>query len=91
MLNILLGIGVSGSIVIQETGQDYSFHFTPTLLVNSVGLLVFLVATLVFVPWNGYLLSRRWGIFLLLSYLTLMVVTVIVEVWNHRRGGTMFV
>ncbi|KAF8588871.1 hypothetical protein K439DRAFT_1651764 [Ramaria rubella] len=68
MLNILLGIGVSGSIIIQESGQDYSLHFSTTLLVGAVGLLVLLVATLVFVPWNEYLLSR-WGLFLLASYI----------------------
>jgi solute carrier family 24 (sodium/potassium/calcium exchanger), member 6 len=32
------------------------------------------------VPWNGYLLSRKWGIFLLASYVFMMVVNVIVEV-----------
>ncbi|KAF8577083.1 hypothetical protein K439DRAFT_1639998 [Ramaria rubella] len=80
MLNILLGIGVSGSIIIQESGQDYSLHFSTTLLVSAVGLLVLLVATLVFVPWNGYLLSRRWGLFLLASYVTMMVVNIIVEI-----------
>lgn len=80
MLNILLGIGVSGSIVIQETGQDYTLRFTTTLLVSTVGLLSVLIATLVFVPWNGYLLSRRWGIFLLACYVTMMVVNIIVEV-----------
>lgn len=80
MLNILLGIGVSGSIVMQETGQDYTLRFTTTLLVSTVGLLSLLIATLVFVPWNGYLLSRRWGIFLLACYVIMMVVNVIVEV-----------
>lgn len=80
MLNILLGIGVSGSIVIQDTGRDYTLKFTTTLLVSAVGLLVLLTATLLFVPWNGYLLSRRWGIFLLASYVTMMLVNIIVEV-----------
>jgi solute carrier family 24 (sodium/potassium/calcium exchanger), member 6 len=80
MLNILLGIGVSGSVVMHETGQNYTLHFSPTLLVSSVGLLALLIATLIFVPWNGYLLSRKWGIFLLVSYLIIMLVTVLVEV-----------
>ncbi|KAF8510772.1 Sodium/calcium exchanger protein-domain-containing protein [Gautieria morchelliformis] len=83
MLNILLGIGVSGSVVMQETGRDYTLRFSPTLLLNAVGLLALLIATLIFVPWNGYLLSRKWGIFLLVSYLIIMLLTVIVEVKQH--------
>ena len=80
MLNILLGIGVSGSYMIQKTGHDFDLRFSTTLLVSTVGLLAILVATMVFVPWNGYLLSRRWGIFLIASYLIVMLVNIIVEV-----------
>jgi len=80
MLNILLGVGVSGSYIIQKSGHDFDLFFSTTLLVSTIGLLTILVATMVFVPWNGYLLSRRWGIFLIASYLIVMVVNIIVEV-----------
>ncbi|GJJ08558.1 hypothetical protein Clacol_002776 [Clathrus columnatus] len=36
MLNILLGIGISGSVVIQETGHNYNLHFSTTLLVSPI-------------------------------------------------------
>ncbi|KAI0749599.1 Sodium/calcium exchanger protein-domain-containing protein [Daedaleopsis nitida] len=58
MLNILLGVGISGSIIVRETGVPYPLHFSPSLVVTGGGLLVLLVATLVFVPLNGYFLPR---------------------------------
>lgn len=79
MMNILLGIGVSGSIVIEETGKPYNLHFSRTLLVSAIGLLFVLCCTLIFVPWNGYFLSRKWGIFLIACYVILMAVNIIVE------------
>lgn len=80
MLNILLGVGISGSYIIQQTQHEFTLHFSTTLLVSTVGLLVLLCATLVFVPWNGYLLTRRWGIFLIVSYIIIMVTNLIVEI-----------
>lgn len=79
MLNILLGVGISGSYIISQTGKPYELHFGPTLFVSTIGLLVLLVTTLVVVPWNKYHLSRSWGIFLVLSYVIIMVVNIVVE------------
>lgn len=70
MLNMLIGIGVSGTIVLRQTGEPfYSIDFSTTLLVSTIGLLALLLATVIFVPLNGYLLSKRWGIFLISSYI----------------------
>lgn len=80
MLNILLGVGISGSIVIGQTGQGYPLKFSRTLQVSAIGLLVILISTLIFVPWNGYFLCRRWGATLIGFYVILMIVSVIVEV-----------
>ncbi|KII89956.1 hypothetical protein PLICRDRAFT_40138 [Plicaturopsis crispa FD-325 SS-3] len=80
MLNILLGVGISGSYIIQQTTEPYNLRFSSTLVVSTVGLLALLLTTLVFVPLNGYFLTRRWGIFLIASYVVLMSVNVIVEV-----------
>ena len=79
MLNILLGIGLSGAFVISQTGHPYRVEFSKTLLVSSVGLLFLLMTTLVYVPWNGYYLDRRWGIFLICSYIAIMAVNILVE------------
>ncbi|RDB25972.1 putative cation exchanger C3A12.06c [Hypsizygus marmoreus] len=86
MLNILLGVGISGTYIIQQTTTPYPLHFSHTLFVSTIGLLVLLAATLIFVPLNGYFLSRRWGILLVASYTILMAVNVIVELKSESPG-----
>jgi len=80
MLNILLGIGISGSYIIHTTGQPYTMHFSTTLFVSTVGLLSLLIATMIFVPWNGFHLPKSWGIFLIICYIVIMVVNVVTEI-----------
>ncbi|KAI0709990.1 Sodium/calcium exchanger protein-domain-containing protein [Earliella scabrosa] len=80
MLNILLGVGISGSYIVRQTGVPYPLHFSPTLVITGTGLLAILLATLVFVPLNGYFLPRGWGVALLCAYLCLMVANIVVEV-----------
>lgn len=81
MVNILLGIGISATYVINDAGgAPYDLHFTPTLITSTVGLLMLLLTTLVVVPMNGYVLSRRWGMFLIVAYVVLMSANVAVEV-----------
>lgn len=80
MLNILLGIGISGSWLTHTAQQPYSLDLSPTLLVSTVGLLVLLAATLIVVPLNGYYLTRRWGILLVLLYLAIMGINLFVEI-----------
>ncbi|KAI0001497.1 Sodium/calcium exchanger protein-domain-containing protein [Russula compacta] len=80
MLNILLGIGISGSYVIHTTSEPYKLHFSNTLLVSTVGLLTLLVTTIIFVPLNDYFLPRKWGVFLICFYVVIMAVNVAVEV-----------
>ncbi|KAF8322693.1 hypothetical protein DL93DRAFT_1051915 [Clavulina sp. PMI_390] len=86
MLNILLGIGLSGTFVIAQTGEAYPVEFDNTLLVSCVGLLALLVATLIWVPWNGYFLDRRWGLVLILAYACIMAANVLVEIFFSSRS-----
>lgn len=79
MLNILLGIGVSGSYIIHQTSQPYTLNLSHTLFVSSFGLLFLLAATLIFVPLNGYCLTHRWGTLLIATYTVIMLINVIVE------------
>ncbi|KAJ3573637.1 hypothetical protein NP233_g2304 [Leucocoprinus birnbaumii] len=80
MLNILLGIGLSGSWIVHQTQKPYHVSLSTTLLVSAIGLLILLGATLIFVPMNDYYLTRRWGILLIASYVVIMTINVIVEV-----------
>jgi len=38
-----------------------------------------LIATMIFVPLNNYKLTKRWGIFLIVSYFVIMAVNIVVE------------
>ncbi|KAG6909878.1 hypothetical protein DXG01_014914 [Tephrocybe rancida] len=79
MLNILIGVGVSGSYIIHQTGTPYELPFSKTLFVSGIGLLGLLLTTLVCVPLNKYVLTRRWGIILVSFYTILMTTNVFVE------------
>jgi sodium/potassium/calcium exchanger 6 len=79
MLNILLGVGGSGTYIIRQTGTSFSLQFSTTLMVSSIGLLSLLVATILFVPYNDYWLTKRWGVFLICCYCLIMVLNIIVE------------
>jgi sodium/potassium/calcium exchanger 6 len=80
MLNILLGVGISGLYIIQQTSNPYHLHFTTTLIVSTIGLLALLLTTMIVVPLNGYFLTRSWGIFLIASYAVIMGINIFVEV-----------
>ncbi|KAJ7158796.1 Sodium/calcium exchanger protein-domain-containing protein [Mycena filopes] len=80
MLNILLGVGISGSYITRNTGQPYELQFGSTLLVSTIGLLILLAVTLIVVPLNNYNLTRTWGIILIGSYTLIMAINVFVEV-----------
>jgi solute carrier family 24 (sodium/potassium/calcium exchanger), member 6 len=79
MLNILLGVGISGSYVISHSSKPYILPLSRTLFVNGLGLLAILIVTIVVVPLNGFYLTRTWGIFLICCYVLLVTVTVVVE------------
>jgi len=79
MLNILIGVGVSGSYVISHSGEPYHLPLSPTLITNGFGLLAILLITVVVVPLNGFYLKRAWGIFLVCCYVVLVSVTIFVE------------
>jgi solute carrier family 24 (sodium/potassium/calcium exchanger), member 6 len=79
MLNMLLGVGISGVYIISQSATPYVLPFSATLIVSGLGLLSLLLLTVIFVPLNGYYLTRRWGIFLIWCYVGVMVATVVVE------------
>lgn len=86
MLNILLGIGISGSYIIRQTAESYTLHFSTTLVITGCGLLGLLLATLLFVPLNGFFLPRAWGIALIVAYVSIMITNVVVEVTSKSTS-----
>ncbi|KAL7409177.1 Sodium/calcium exchanger protein-domain-containing protein [Mrakia frigida] len=81
MLNILLGVGFSGAFVTISSGKAYPISFSPTLVASTAGLLSLLVITLIFVPLNGYHITRRWGVFLIGFYVVSMTCNILAEVF----------
>ncbi|ESZ98915.1 hypothetical protein SBOR_0773 [Sclerotinia borealis F-4128] len=94
MLNILIGIGVSGAyMTIKEANHKHSKHpykdikYKPyqievsgTLMVSAITLLITLVGLLIAVPMNNWIMSRKigWGLIILWSIST--VINLAVEV-----------
>lgn len=86
MLNLLLGIGGSGTyhMFALPHKSPVKLRFSPTLWVSATGLVLMLVATAIFVPLNGYKIDRRWACCLIVAYVIVMVANVAVEVKTGR-------
>ncbi|KAH7188631.1 Sodium/calcium exchanger protein-domain-containing protein [Fusarium flagelliforme] len=94
MLNILLGIGIGGAMMMIKKAnkkhhknpsspikyKPYRIQVNGTLLISAITLLVTLIGLLIVVPWNKWILSRKigWGLIILWAVST--VVNVVVEV-----------
>jgi sodium/potassium/calcium exchanger 6 len=88
MLNLLLGVGGSGtySILMSPTHKPVMIDFSPTLWVSGTGLLLILAGTALIVPINAFLIDRRWAMCLLVGYAAIMTVNVIVEIRSEGRS-----
>jgi sodium/potassium/calcium exchanger 6 len=86
MLNLLLGVGGSGTyhMVSHPSQAPVTLQFSPTLWVSASGLVFMLVATALFVPLNGYLIDRRWACCLIAAYGVVMTINIAVEVKTGR-------
>lgn len=104
MLNILLGIGLSGIYVTIKHGQgahlrhpDKPMKYKPyqidvggTLIISGVTLLVTLLGLLIVVPLNGWKMDRKigWGLVALWSASTIGNVVVEVFGWDIKLGNS---
>ncbi|RIB01173.1 Sodium/calcium exchanger protein, partial [Gigaspora rosea] len=79
MLNILLGIGLSGTYITAKTGIPYKIQIEPTLIVSSISLLITLFSALIYLPLNEYRMSRAWGYYLISVYLIGMIINLTME------------
>lgn len=94
MLNILLGVGIGGAwMIIKSTNEKHRKHpdrptvYKPykievgeTLLISAITVLITLVALLVVVPLNKWVMSRKIGWGLIAIWAAGTVVNVVVEV-----------
>lgn len=102
MLNILLGIGLSGTYIL-ITGANHHKHKHPgsefrykayhievgrTLIVTGATLLVTLTGLLIFVPLNKWVLSKRIGVALILLWVTTTILNVAFELTGWGTEGS---
>ena len=99
MLNILLGIGVSGVYMTLRHGRHwhaqhpgrpikykpYQIEVSTTLLISGITLLVTLLGLLIVVPLNGWWMDRKIGWGLITLWTLSSVANVVVEVLGY--GG----
>lgn len=99
MLNILLGIGVSGTyMTINKASHKHAQHpdkaikYKPyqievgtTLIISGITLLVTLIGLLIVVPLNGWRMDRKIGIGLITLWCLSTVTNVVVELLGY--GG----
>ncbi|KAF9564448.1 hypothetical protein EC968_004500 [Mortierella alpina] len=84
LLNMLVGLGISGVYVTLKTREDIPLEISPTLFVSLVAVLLTMLGMFVVVPRNGYVFSRWWGWTLVAVYVVSMVVNVVLEVKHIR-------
>lgn len=81
---MLLGVGISGTYMTAKTGSPIPLEISPTLFVSMIGVLLTLLAAIIVVPRNGYMMGRSWGWFLLSVYLVCTTVNVLIEVMTSK-------
>ncbi|KAF9922728.1 hypothetical protein FBU30_007149 [Linnemannia zychae] len=84
LLNMLLGVGLSGTYMTLKTGTSIPLQVSPTLIVSIVGVLITLLAAMVVVPQNGYIMSRSWGWFLVGMYTICTIINVVIELRSDK-------
>lgn len=86
MLNILLGIGFSGTYMNAITHQPVHIKMNTTLFVSGISLLAVLMFTLISVPLSGFVMSRKWAYSIIAVYLLVMTANVVVEIQSEKEA-----
>ncbi|GAA5946506.1 hypothetical protein JCM3765_000271 [Sporobolomyces pararoseus] len=84
MLNILLGVGLSGTYLILLSGPKHEpihVEMGRTLMVSGIGLFLILIGSLIVVPLNRFRMTKRIGGFLIGAYTIVLTMNVITEIW----------
>ncbi|KAG0243979.1 hypothetical protein BGX31_010014 [Mortierella sp. GBA43] len=80
LLNMLLGVGISGTYTTLKTGTYIPLEVSPTLFVSLIGVLFTLIMSIIVIPRKGYMMTRSWGWFLVSVYATCTIVNVVIEI-----------
>jgi len=77
--DILFGIGISSTYTTITSGSSTSINVDKTLFVSVFGLLIGLCSALIYLPYNGYQMTRAWGYYLISIYVICMITNIIIE------------
>lgn len=102
MLNILLGVGLSGSYILIRGAQhrhkkhpdkdlkfkSYEIEVSTTLIVSGATLLVTLLGLLIAVPLNKWVMSKRIGWALIALWVLSTIGNVVLEVIGYGERGS---
>jgi solute carrier family 24 (sodium/potassium/calcium exchanger), member 6 len=95
MLNILLGIGISGLYMTtisnsRDVPNYYPIEVSSTLIISAATLLITLVLLLIAVPLNKWTMSRRIGWTLIGLWIVSTVINLVVELTGlgGKWGGS---
>jgi len=100
MLNILLGIGLSGCWILIQGAEKrqakhphkglhfktYEIEVGDTLIVSGITLLVTLLGLLVAVPLNNWMMSRRIAWVLIALWCVGTIINVVLEIWQVGKA-----
>jgi len=81
LLNVLLGIGVA-FIYKHISNQKTNTSMNPALLVNFVFLMFTLISSVIIIPLSGFKAGKKFGIFLIVTYIVCIITAIIVAVNN---------
>ncbi|XP_063967727.1 mitochondrial sodium/calcium exchanger protein-like isoform X1 [Lytechinus pictus] len=79
MFNMLLGIGISCTIVTIRDGGTFVLNTTHVQLVLALGLAVSLLSSMFIMVASGFKASRFYGIYLFILYIVFLVVALLIE------------
>ncbi|BFZ57891.1 hypothetical protein PYCC9005_004946 [Savitreella phatthalungensis] len=81
LMNILLGLGISGAYVNLASHKSYDTQISPTLIITCASLLTTLVTMLIAIPAQGYRMTRGLGVALIGIFLIGMIISILVELY----------
>ena len=76
----LLGIGISVTVKTSRGGRPLIVSPQSTMKVSGGFLIVSILSSLIFIPYNGFGAGRRFGIYLLTLYSAFMVTVILVDI-----------
>ena len=80
LLTACLGLGIAVVVATSSSGAPVPSNLNPAVMVSFAFLGVSLLSSLIVIPYNGFVLPRRYAFYLFAIYAAYLVVSVLVAV-----------